>query len=185
MELRSLNGKIIGVVNNHMTIPNYGDRLVKEVVVRKASESLRMVKLDESILDMKFSDLSSRNKSKIILASRLLDDVIVVEGFSKGLIKQDIEYFKKLFKKISEYDRKMVIVDNNMEMFIDCVDNMYVIKDDLIMYNTNDLYDAQLELYCDVPKIVKFTMQSSKLGVRIQHYKELDELLKAIYRIKS
>ena len=185
MELNSLNGKIIGVINNNINIPNYGEKLVREIITKKVSKSLRMIKLDESILDKKFNELSSRNKSKVILASRLLDKVIVLDGFTKGLIKQDIEYFKKLFKKISEYDRKIVIVDNNTEMFIDLVDNIYVINNDVMVYHTTDIYDAQLELYSDIPKIVKFTIQSSKLGVRIQQYKELDELLKAIYRIKA
>ena len=185
MELINLNGKIIGVICDKRNINNYDGKTVKEIIINKPNESLRMVKLDTSILDKNYNDLSSRNKSKVIIASKLLDDVIMLEDITKGLIKSDIEYLKKLFKKISEYNKKIIIIDNNMEMFIDCVDNIYVIKNDTIIYNTQDIYDAQLELYCDEPKIVKFTIQSSKYGVRIQHYKEIDELLKAIYRIKS
>ena len=101
------------------------------------------------------------------------------------MLKKDIDYYKKLFKKITEYNRRIILVDKNPELFLDCVDNIYVIENDKIIYHTEDIYDVQLELYTDLPMLVKFTLQSLKLGVRIQHYKELDELLKAIYRIKS
>ena len=185
MELNSLKGKIIGVISDIKDTNDYQGKKVKDIITKKVEESFRMVKMDTSILDIEFDALGSRDKNRVILASKLLDDDIVLVNFSKGLLKKDIDYFKKLFKKIVEYNRRIILIDKNPEIFLDCVDNIYVIKNDKIIYHTEDIYDVQLELYSDTPMLVKFTLQSLKLGVRIQHYKELDELLKAIYRIKS
>ena len=54
-----------------------------------------------------------------------------------------------------------------------------------ILYETDDIFDNNLSKYIELPVIVKFNNKSNDLGVKINHYKELDDLLKAIYRIKS
>ena len=58
MELSTLNGNIIGVISNNYKEDDFKDLLVKDIIVNKTKESLKMVKLDETILDKKFSDLS-------------------------------------------------------------------------------------------------------------------------------
>ena len=100
-------------------------------------------------------------------------------------IKKDLEYFSTLFKRIANYGRKIILVDKNMEMFINCVDHIYIIEDEKIVYETKNIFDNILVKYIDVPKIVEFINNSSKNGIRLDYYTELDELLKAIYRIKS
>ena len=69
-------------------------------------------------------------------------------------------------------------------MFINLVDKFYVINKDIV-YETDDIFDNNLSKYIELPVIVKFNNKSNDLGVKINHYKELDDLLKAIYRIKS
>ena len=69
-------------------------------------------------------------------------------------------------------------------MFINLVDKLYVINKDIV-YETDDIFDNNLSKYIELPEIVKFNHKSNDLGVKINHYKELDDLLKAIYRIKS
>ena len=147
MELK-LNGNIIGVVSNDFKEDNVNGK-VRDIVVKKSSDALKMVGLDDTYLD------------------------------------KDIEFFKKLFKKIISYGRKIVLVDRNSNMFINCVDKMYVINNKKIVLEVNDIYDKGLEKYIEVPKIVEFTNKTLEYGVNINHYNELDDLLKAIYRIKS
>ena len=185
MEIRDLKGKLIGVINYDYEDSNYNDLLVKDIVVNKITESLKMVRLSDDVLEKKFNELSSRDKNKVILASKLHDKVIILKNFSKGLIKNDIEYFKNLFKKIINYNKKIILIDNNTEIFLNCVDNIVVYEQNEIIYETNDIYDINLSKYCDLPKLVEFINISSKFGIHINHYLEIDELLKAIYRIKS
>ena len=185
MELNELTGRIVGVISSDYRVDDFDDKTVKEIVIKKVNESLKMVKLDESILDKKFSDLSSRNKNKVILASKLHDKEIILVNFSKGLLKKDYGYFKTLFKKIVTYNRKIILVESKMDLFINCVDRIYVINNKEIKYETLDVFDKILLLYADQPKIVEFCYKCEKMGIRLDHYTELDELLKAIYRIKS
>ena len=69
-------------------------------------------------------------------------------------------------------------------MFFNLVDKVYVLSNEIV-YETSDMFDKTLSKYIDLPKIVEFTNKSENKGIKINHYKELDELLKAIYRIKS
>ena len=78
-------------------------------------QSLKMVKLDETILDKKFSDLSSNYQNKVILASKLHDKEIVLVNFSRGLLKKEISYFKSLFRKVVSYNRRIILIDKNAE----------------------------------------------------------------------
>ena len=180
-----LDGKIIGIISNDYIEEDYSGKKVEEIITYKMQDALKMVKLDESIKSVLFDDLSSRDKNKVILASHLHDKEIRLVNFSKGMIKKDLEYSSTLFKRIANYGRKIILVDKNLEMFLNCVDHIYIIEDEKIVYETKNLFDNILTKYVDVPKIVEFINTSSKNGIRLDYYTELDELLKAIYRIKS
>ncbi len=178
-----LKGSIIGIVSNDY-IEDELKGTVKDIVVKKSSDALKMVGLDDSYLDKDFRDLSDRDKNKIILASKLQNKEIKLINFSKGLTNKDMEFFKKLFKKIVSYGRKIILVDKNSNMFMNCVDNLYVINKEIVL-ETDDLYNEKLKKYIDVPSIVEFTYKSLENGIKLNHYNDLDDLLKAIYRIKS
>lgn len=182
MELSSLNGNIIGVINYDIKESYNG--LVKDIVIKKTEQALKMVGLTEEVLDKNFEDLSFRDKNKVILASKLQEKIIVLNNFSRGLTKKDIEFFKSLFKKVVKYDRKIILIDKNGELFIDLVDNIYVFNNEEVL-NFKSLYDNDLVNWIQLPKIVEFTQKTLENGVKINEYKEIDELLKAIYRIKS
>ena len=90
-----------------------------------------------------------------------------------------------MFKRVTKYNKKVVLIDKNTEIFLNCVERIYVLEQDVLKYETVDIFDKILELYVDLPKIVDFANRCEKVGVRLDHYTELDELMKAIYRIKS
>ena len=180
-----LDGKIIGIISNDFKEEELSGKKVKDIITKKTDEALKMVKLDSSIKEELFDNLSSRDKGKVILASHLHEKEIKLVNFSKGMIKKDLEYFNNLFKRIISYGRKIILIDKNTELFLNCVDHIYIIEDEKIVYETKNLFDNILTKYVDVPKIVEFINTSSKNGIRLDYYTELDELLKAIYRIKS
>lgn len=185
MDLKKLNGSIIGVISNDYQEENYSNKKIREIINKKPEESLKMVGLSSEFLDKNFAELSIRNKNKIILASKLHDEVIVLINFSKGMLKKDLDFFKKLLKKIVSYNKRIILVDKNSEMFLNCVDKLYVINNSNIIYEAINLFDTKLKDYIDIPKITEFINVTLDKGIRINEYTELDELLKAIYRIKS
>lgn len=183
MELENLSGSIIGVISEEYRDVELSGT-VETIVMKKTNDALKMVGLNEAYLDKNFEDLSNRDKNKIRLASKLNEKVIILINFSKGLTNKDIDYFKKLFKRIVSYGRKIILVDKNSELFLNCVDKLYVINNDLVA-EFDSIFDSGLDEFIDVPKIVEFNQVSLKKGVKLNEYKELDDLLKAIYRIKS
>lgn len=183
MELNNLEGHIVGVVANIKSDQIHG--FVKNIVIKKSVDALKMVGLEKEILEQDFDLLSIVEQNKVLLASKLQDKVIVLNNFSQGLSQKEREDFKKLFKKIIKYGRKVILVDKNSEMFLNCVDHIYVVDGKEVVYATEDIFDENLSAYMDLPKIVEFVAESQKIGIKINHYKEFDELLKAIYRIKS
>lgn len=185
MELSELKGSVVGVISRDYQVDDFKDSLVRDLITKRVDESLKMVRLDAKVLDMKFSELSSRDKSKVILASKLHDKVIVLVDFSKGLIKKDYSYFKALFKKIVQYGRKVILIEAKSDIFLGCADRIYVISGGEVKYDTLNIFDKVLLSYVDSPKIVQFEQKCDDKGIRLDYYTELDELLKAIYRIKS
>lgn len=178
-----LKGNVIGVISDDFKESEYKGK-VSDIVLRKSNDALKMVGLSSEYLDKDYNELGTSDKNKVILASKLQDKEILLINFSKGLTKKEIEFYKKLFKKISSYGRKIILVDKNSEMFINCVDKLYVINKDIVL-ESNDCFNKDLEEYIDLPKIVEFYYSSDKMGISINQYQEIDELLKAIYRIKS
>ena len=141
MELE-LKGSIIGVISDDFKESDLSGK-VKDIVVKKASDALKMVGLDDLYLEKEYSELSWNIKNKIILASKLQDKEIMLVNFSKGLTNKDLDFFKKLFKKIVGYGRKIILVDKNSELFLNCVDNLYVINKEIVL-ETNDIFNKDL-----------------------------------------
>lgn len=185
MELSTLEGNIIGIVSRENNNPDYEEKLVSEIIINKLEDSLKMVNLDPSIADKKFSDLSSMDKNKIILASQLQQDKIILYDFSKGMLKKDLSFFKRLFKKIVTYGKKIYLYSKDAELFINCVDNIYILNEDEIVFKTNDIFDPTLYIEMETPGIVRFIYKCEDLGIHLDEYTDINELIKAIYRIKS
>ncbi len=185
MELDALKGNIIGVITNSINEDDYNGKLVNEIVLQKASAALKLVGLSGDMLSRKYDSLSSREKSKVIIASKLHDKTIILSNITKGLVKKDIDELKRLFKKVEQYNRKIILIDKNSYLFLNCVDKIYVMENKNIVLETEDIFDERLDQYMDLPKIVEFINICASKGIKIDHFIELDELLKAIYRIKS
>ena len=83
MELKTLDGSIIGVIKDDIKTEDLGNTLVKDIIKKRIEEALKMVNLEESIKDKCFNTLSSMEKNKVILASKLQDDVIILKNYLK------------------------------------------------------------------------------------------------------
>ena len=185
MELRELKGNIIGLIGDYPKI-QYDDNLkVSEIVTKKNNDSLKMVGLNIKINDMLYKDLSIKEKNKVNLASQLTNDIIILHNFSQGLLQKEFISYRNLLKKISLYNRKIILIENNAEFFLNLVDKVYVINKDEIVFQTSDLFYFGLYQYIDMPKIVEFTYLTKRKGIKIDNYSEFNDLLKAIYRLKE
>jgi len=183
MEIKELLNtyEIIGIVSNYQSsLPNV---LVKDLNIKNINKALVMVELDESVLNKNVSDLTLSELFKVDLITKLDRDVIIIGNLSKNLIYKDIEFIKKLLLKLNnEYNKKIVIIDENINVFMNVVKYIYVMKNKEIIYSTNNFYDDELYRYVKMPKIVEFIKYVNKNEKRIDETLEIYELIKDIFR---
>jgi len=192
-------GKIYGLTGNtKITSNNINYSLVTEFKFpgkvknflkhQKALNSLKMVMLDDSFLEKTVEELSEAEIKKVILAATLIEnkDYIVLEYFEKGLTFKEKENYKRLFKKISdEYHKTIIIYTNDITFLWDIAHEIiYIDETENINTITKKEY-FKLSRIVDKPEIIKFIDLMHDKGIQVEDYKDVLDLLKAIYRIKG
>ncbi len=176
--------------NNYSIVTSYKfNGTVKEYLNSpKASSSLKMVMLNDEILNKTSNELSIGNLKKISLAKALIEnkDYLVLNYFEKEQNYQEKENFKRLWKKLSkEYHKTIIIFTNDLTYIWDIakelifVDNYSVIN--TILKNDYNIFMDNL----NNPEITKFIELMKEKGIDIDNYTNVLELLKAIYRLKE
>ncbi len=182
MELSKLKGNIIGVISNEYNSLKLNDGLVKDIIGNKYLDALKIVNLDSSFTDKNFNSLSLKEKNIVLLASKLNEKVIILEDFSNGLIYKDLEFYKKLLKKISSYDKKIILISKDINLFMNLVDTFYCIDKDSIVYSTTDIFDHKLYDYISKPPIIEFREMAKDKGINLVKTLDFNDLLKDVYR---
>ena len=163
----------------------FSDTTSNYINSKKALQSLQMVLLDASYLDKKSSELSLNEIKKINLAKALCENKshLVLDYFDKELNYKEKIYFKNLFKRlVNDYHKTIILHTNDLSFIWDISQEIYVIDDDIKVFNKNDL---SILNYVEKPEIIKFIDLLKAKNIDIDYYKEPQDLLKAIYRIKE
>jgi len=184
MEIKSIldKYKIVGVISNYLCKLDSNIR-VRDLNINNINKALKIVGLDDSFLDKYIKELTMSELWKVDLAKKLDEDVIIIGNMSKSLIHKDREYMKKLFNKLSNnYNKKIIIIDNDVNSFIGIVKKILVINNKRIVYSTSDFYDDKLYDYVLMPKIVEFIKFVNKDNERVDKTLDIYELIKDIYR---
>ena len=123
---------------------------------------------------------------KVDLASKLKNDIILVGNLSNSLINKDIEQFKLLLIKINRYfHKKIIVIDDNVELFYKFAKRILVLKGKKVIYNTSNIFDKKLYEYIDKPEILKFIDLVNVDKKILNNNIEIYELIKDIYRSVS
>ena len=175
--------KIIGVIANYQCSIS-GDKLVRNILSTSKKEKLLIkFNLSTELLDKNFSQLSVSEKLKIDLLSKLNQDIIVIGNLSSSLIYRDRMIILKLLKKLNEnYNKKIIIIDDDMNSLMNICNYFLVLKNKKIVYKTENVYDNKLYNYCRKPEIVDFVFRAKEKNIKLEDYTDLYELIKAIYR---
>ena len=134
-----------------------------------------------------FSDLSSSvlKKIRIALALFMNSKIIILDYIEKGLCNKDIEYLKKLLRKISKtYHKNIIICSDDLNSYLDIVDKVIVVNKGKIVIDLdkNNLYDDNIYKYLKMPNIIHMIKYLNDNNHYFDNYIEMKELLKAIYR---
>ena len=154
----------------------------------KAKSSLKMVLLDESYIDKKANDLSIGELKKVSLAKALIDakDYLVFDYFDKNFNHKEIDYFIRLMKRMtSDYQKTVILFTNDITVLWNNIKELLIV-DEYFVINTipKEKYFEFIDKLNE-PEIVRFTRLMKELGLNIENYKNTQDLLKAIYRLKE
>ena len=178
------NNSNIGIVKGGM----FSNTTEEFLNSSKSLNALKLVMLDDSILNKKGTELSNGEIKAVSLAKELIAnrEIIVLDYFEKELNNREKENYKRLLKKLSkDFNKTIIIYTNDLTFLWDlCEEIMYVDNDNVInTYQKND-YFKLVELV-DKPIISDFIEKIRAKGIKIEDYKDIKDLLKAIYRIKE
>lgn len=187
MEIKDLLNEygIIGVIGNYQNKINSIGK-VKNINIKDINNALKMVLLDDSVLDKDISELSISEYFKVELMTKLENNLIIIGNLSNSLIYKDKEYIKKLLIKLNkDYNKKIVIIDNDVKSFFNIVKMICIVDKEKIVYSTDNFYDDELYKYVKMPKIVEFIKYANKCEKRLDENIDIYELIKDIYRSVS
>ncbi|MCM1053337.1 MAG: hypothetical protein NC483_05135 [Ruminococcus sp.] len=190
-------GKIYGLMGNiTLTTNNSNYSLVEDFKFpgtvknfldsQKDISSLKMVMLNESYLAKTVTELSEIEIRKIILAKALIENkkYLALDYFEKGLSNKEKDNFKRLFKKLTrDYNKTIIIFTNDLSFLWDNADSIIYIDEKITAYSKEE-YHKLLSLV-DNPEISKFISLMRNLNLETEDYKNVLDLLKAIYRLKE
>lgn len=173
---------------------HYQNITVKKYILQETScfdkkmvNSLKLVHLEEEILNKKMTVLSTSEKVKIELAILLIENVdcIVFNHFDYYFMEKELLFFKKLFKKlVKKYQKTFVFLNSDLSFLFDFADRVVMKKsknEELVIDNPT-FYEEELYKVVEKPPIVDFVAYLNQNGKKILPYTDLKELLKAIFR---
>ena len=176
------NHSIIGVISGYKsTLKLQGT--VNDLSIANINEKLMLVGLDESIKNKNITLLSISELWKVELLSKLDEDIIIIGNMYNSLIHKERENIKRLLINLSvENNKKIILIDNRIESFINLVEKIVVINNKNIVFETEDVFDNKLYEYASMPCIIDFIKYANRDEKRIVETTDIYELIKDIYR---
>ena len=158
---------------------------------KKVEDSLKIVGLKAEILDRNIYTLSSYEKKFVQVAKALLSNpelIILIEPLKK-LDKKNKKKLMMLLEKIKDnYNKSIVIIDNNINNIYNYTKHLIVFLNNRILKegNTFDILTNVNYLKknkIDIPDIVEITYLALKnKKVKIDYHKDIRDIIKDIYK---
>lgn len=183
--------------NQTTTIKKLFENTIKQYKVelkdeqKKILDSLKIVGLDQELINRPVYTLSTYEKKAISFAKALITnpEVIILVNYFKGLDKNNEKRLIMLIQKIKEqYNKTFIIISDNSEILYKYTRNIIVFKNDKVIIEGNtDAIFQRVEFLkkhkIDIPKIVEFTFIAKKYKkVKIDYHKDVRDIIKDIYK---
>lgn len=192
-------GKVYGLMGNiNLTTNNSNYKIITDYKFSgtvqeylksdKAKQSLQMVMLDETYLTKKVDELSDADIKKVNLASSLISnkDYLILDYFDASLNHKEKENFKRLFRKLtSDYNKTILLFTNDITFLWDIAESIIIVDNNEVINTISKANYYDILEYIDKPEISQMIDLIRAKNIKIDNYKNVLDLLKAIYRIKE
>ena len=171
----------------------YYDRLfnykIKELEPRK-NEIIKMLEISERLLNCSVYEISDSELTKVLLGSILLynPEIIIIDEMLNTLdYKNKVKIMKLLIKLKKFFNKKIVIVDSNIDDIYEFIDDVIIIDSGKVLlygnkYKVYDNIDLLEEKNIRIPNIITFIYKMKERGINIDNVDNINELIKSIYR---
>ena len=158
---------------------------------KKISDSLRIVGLDKSILEINIKSISRSEIKLLQIAISLLSnpDILVIEEPFDYLDLKNIKNIMIVLRKVKEqYNKVIIFISDDIEKIYQHTDKIviYGSKGILIIGDTKKVFQKVEELKENkiyIPKIVDFTYTAKKeKKVKIDYHSDIRDIIKDIYK---
>ena len=181
----------LNTVKEHMDyIINYYHLQIKNIE-KKEKDSLKIVGLDDSILDRNITTLSRSEKKKVKIAIGLLSnpEIIILDVPFIFLDNKSRKRIIMVLKKLKEqFDKLIIIGTKDAEILYQYTDKMLFVKNKRIFLETETESGYERVDYLkrngfQVPERVLFTYKAiKKKKVKIEYHKDIRDIIKDVYK---
>lgn len=188
-KLKKIN--YLNTVKEHMDyIINYYHLQIKNIE-KKEKDSLKIVGLDESLLNRNITTLSRSERKKVDLAIGLLSnpDIIILDDPFRFLDNKSRKRMMMILKKLKEQFHKLIIIATlDEEVLYQYTDKMLFLKNKRIFLETDTKEGYERVDYLkrngfQVPERVLFTYKAIKRKkVKIEYHKDIRDIIKDVYK---
>lgn len=167
------------------------NNLVIKDPIKKIRDSLKIVELDDSILNKNIYEISTSEKKLLLFAISLLSnpEVIIIDEPFKCLDKQNEKKLIMILQRLKEQFKKTIIIlSEDSNILYKYTNEMIFMKNSevLLTGKTEELYlrvDYLKRHKFDIPEIVEFTYIAKKeKNVKIDYHKDVRDIIKDIYK---
>ncbi|MDD4035958.1 MAG: ATP-binding cassette domain-containing protein [Bacilli bacterium] len=168
---------------------NFNYKLDK--IETRVEQALKMVGLNENILDKNPFELSNGEKRKVAIASSLIynPQIIILDEPTVGLDGRSQKTMINLIRQLkNKYNKTIIIISHDIDMLYKFVDNVVVLKDGEVLcqggkYEVLQNVELLRENNIGIPRVVQFCDKVYKTkNIKLGNYCEVNDLIKVIYR---
>ena len=156
---------------------------------KRIKEALKLVNLDEEVLDKIDNDLDYVSAKKVALACALICNpkVLVLTDCTECLNYNDRNDLLRLIRILkNRYNKIIILITKDTSFCYELGSNIYLVNESTIVKKGNHsiLKNTSLlnRLNLRVPEIIKFTREYKKNSEELDDYNNILDLIKAIYR---
>lgn len=181
----------LNTVKEHMDyIINYYHLQIKNIE-KKEKDSLKIVGLEEKLLDRNITTLSKSEKKKVAMAIGLLSnpDIIILDDPFRFLDNKSRKRIIMVLRKLKEQFHKIIIIGTlDEDILYQYTDKMLFVKNKRIFLDTEtkDGYERVDYLKRNgfqVPERILFTYKAiKKKKVKIEYHKDIRDIIKDVYK---
>lgn len=136
--------------------------------------------LKKDTLKRNINEISDEEKIKVYLVELLSSKskVIILKYIDSYLNSRDLQsIFNKLSSYLEKYDKTVIFETSNPDNVVKVAKYIIVTKDNKVIYKGRDFSKMPVKT-----SLMEFTDLANKKGAKLDNYKDINDLLKAVYR---